>query len=101
MNPSDYTTISFPFLGLELNPGRGFDLGPLTVNFYGLIIGIGLLLAVLYGCKRSKHFGIREDDILDGVLWIVPFAVLCARLYYCIFSWDSYADNPFSFSTSS
>ena len=45
MNPSDYTTISFPFLGLELNPGRGFDIGPLTVNFYGLIIGIGLLLA--------------------------------------------------------
>ena len=96
MNPSDYTTISFPFLGLELNPGRSFDLGPLTVNFYGLIIGIGLLLAVWYGCKRSKRFGIREDDILDGVLWIVPFAVLCARLYYCIFSWDSYKDNPIS-----
>ena len=96
MNPSDYTTISFPFLGLELNPGRGFDLGPLTVNFYGLIIGIGLLLAVWYGCKRGKRFGIREDDILDGVLWIVPFAVLCARLYYCIFTWDSYKDNPIS-----
>ena len=96
MHPSNYSTISFPFLGLELNPGRSFDLGPLTVNFYGLIIGIGLLLAVWYGCKRSKHFGIREDDILDGVLWIVPFAVLCARLYYCIFSWDSYAGNPIS-----
>ena len=96
MHPSDYTTISFPFLGLELNPGRSFDIGPLTVNFYGLIIGIGLLLAVLYGCKRSKQFGIKQDDILDGVLWIVPFAVLCARLYYCIFSWDSYKDNPIS-----
>ena len=96
MNPSNYSTISFPFLGLELDPGRSFDIGPLTVNFYGLIIGIGLLLAVWYGCKRSKHFGIREDDILDGVLWIVPFAVLCARLYYCVFSWDSYAGNPIS-----
>ena len=96
MNPSDYTTISFPFLGLELNPGRSFDLGPLTVNFYGLIIGVGLLLAVWYGCKRSKEFGIRQDDILDGVLWVTPFAILCARLYYCIFSWDSYASNPIS-----
>ena len=64
MHPSDYTTISFPVLGLELNPGRSFDIGPLTVNFYGLIIGIGLLLAVLYGCKRSKQFGIKQDDIL-------------------------------------
>ena len=96
MNPSDYTTISFPFLGLELNPGRGFDIGPLTVNFYGLIIGIGLLLAVFYGCRRSKQFGFKEDDILDGVLWVTPFAILCARLYYCIFSWDSYASNPIS-----
>ena len=96
MNPSDYTTISFPFLGLELNPGRGFNIGPLTINFYGLIIGIGLLLAVWYGCKRSKHFGFKEDDILDGVLWVTPFAILCARLYYCIFSWDSYASNPIS-----
>ena len=96
MNPGDYSVISFPFLGIEINPGRGFDIGPLTVNFYGLIIGIGLLLAVLYGCKRSKQFGIREDDILDGVLWIVPFSVLCARLYYCIFSWDHYASDPIS-----
>lgn len=96
MNPSDYSTISFPFLGIELNPGRSFDLGPLTINFYGLIIGIGLLLAVWYGCKRSKQFGFREDDILDGVLWVTPFAILCARLYYCIFSWEVYASNPIS-----
>ena len=96
MNPSDYTTISFPFLGLELNPDRSFSLGPLTINFYGLIIGIGLLLAVFYACKRSKQFGLKQDDILDGVLWVTPFAILCARLYYCIFSWDSYADNPIS-----
>ena len=96
MTPSDYTTISFPFLGLELNPDRSFSIGPLTVNYYGLIIGIGLLLAVWYGSKRCKHFGFRENDILDGVLWVTPFAILCARLYYCIFSWDSYASDPIS-----
>ena len=49
MEPSDYTTISFPFLGLELNPDRGFSIGPLTVNFYGLIIGIGLLAVGIAG----------------------------------------------------
>ena len=43
-----------------------------------------------------SQFGLTEDDILDGVLCIVPFAVLCARLYYCIFSWDSYKDDPIS-----
>ena len=96
MNPSDYSTISFPFLGLELNPGRGFDIGPLSVHFYGLVIAVGLMLAIIYACRRCKEFGIKEDDIIDGVLWIVPFAVLCARAYYCIFSWDEYRNDPVS-----
>ena len=96
MNPSDFSTISFPSLGIEWDPARNFSIGPLTINFYGLIIAFGLLLAVLYACKRSKQFGMTVDDLTDGVLWIVPFAIICARLYYCIFSWDSYKDNPLS-----
>ena len=96
MNPSNYSTISFPFLGLEVNPGRGFDIGPLSIHFYGIAIAIGLMLAVLYACRRSKAFGIKEDDIIDGVLWIVPFAIVCARAYYCIFSWADYKDDPIS-----
>ena len=91
-----YTTISFPGLGLELNPPSYFSIGPLTIHFYGVIIALGLILAVVYGMRRSKQFGFTEDHILDGVLWIVPFAILCARLYYCVFEWDSYKDNPIS-----
>ena len=96
MNPSDYSAISFPSLGIEVNPGRGFSVGPLSVNYYGMIIAFGLLLAVLYGWKRSKKFGFKEDDILDGVLWVTPFAIICARAYYCIFQWEIYASNPIS-----
>ncbi len=91
-----YTTISFPGLGLEMNPPRILELGPLTIHFYGLIIATGLILAAIYGMKRSKEFGLNEDLILDGVLWVTPFAILCARAYYCIFSWPQYADNPIS-----
>ena len=96
MNPSNYSAISFPFLGLEIDPPRGFSIGPVDVRFYGLIIAIGLMLAVWYGCKRSKEFGLKADDLLDGVLWVAPFAFLCARLYYCVFEWERYADNPIS-----
>lgn len=91
-----YTEIFFPALGLSMNPPRSFTVGPFTIHFYGLIIALGLILAVLYACRRSKQFGITEDDLLDGVLWVTPFAVLCARAYYCIFSWAHYADNPIS-----
>ena len=97
MNPSNYSSISFPFLGLEVNPPRSLSLGPLNIYLYGVAIALGLILAVVYVCRRSKEFvGLSDDDILDGVLWITPFAIVCARLYYVAFSWESYRDNPIS-----
>ena len=96
MNPSNYSVISFPGLGLEIDPGRSLSLGPLTIHYYGLIIATGLLLAVIYGLRRCKQFGIKDDDIVDGVLWVTPFAILCARAYYCIFSWHEFAHDPIS-----
>ncbi len=84
-----YTTITFPSLGIELNPPKSFALGPLTIHFYGVIIACGLLLAALYVMRRCKEFGIKEDDFLDGLLWIAPVSVLCARLYYCIVEWEN------------
>ena len=97
MNPSNYSSISFPFLGLEVNPPRSLSLGPLNIYLYGVAIALGLILAVVYVCHRSKEFvGLSDDDILDGVLWITPFAIVCARLYYVAFSWENYRDNPIS-----
>ncbi len=96
MIPANYSTISFPFLGVEMNPPRTLELGPLTLHFYGLIIAMGLMLAVVYCCRRGPEFGLKEDDILDGVLWITPFAIVCARIYYVAFSWEEYAADPIS-----
>ena len=92
-----YTEISFPALDLVMNPGRAVSIGPLTVHYYGAIIAFGLILGVLYACRRSKDFGLKEDDLIDGVLWVTPFAIICARAYYVIFRWaEEYAANPIS-----
>ena len=96
MNPRDLSTITFPSLGIEINPPRGIPFDDPRVYFYGLIIAAGLMLAVLYSCRRSKEFGIKEDDLLDGVLWVTPFAIICARAYYCIFAWHEFANDPIS-----
>jgi len=96
MDTSKFSSIQFPSLGLEMNPPKGFPLFGFEIRFYGIVIAVGLLLAVMYGLKRSKEFGLKEDDILDGVLGIVPFAIICARLYYCIFSWEDYKADPIS-----
>lgn len=86
--------ISFPQFGFEWDPSTSFSIGSLEIHWYGVIIAVGLMLAVLYACGRCKEFGLREDDLIDGVLCIVPFAIVCARAYYCIFQWDSYKNDP-------
>ena len=91
-----YTNISFPGLGIDIDPVRQFSLGPLTIHMYGIVIAFGLVLAVIYAMRRAPKFGLTEDHVLDGVLWVTPFAILCARAYYCAFSWELYADNPIS-----
>ena len=90
--------IAFPGLGFEINPPTGFTIGGFEIMFYGLIIGLGLLLCCIYGLRRGKDFGLTQDDILDGAIWIIPFAIVCARLYYCAFYWKEggYAANPIS-----
>lgn len=89
-----YATISFPSLGISINPGYTLDIGPISIRYYGIVIAVGLLLACVYGLRRGKQFGLTQDDILDGALWIIPFAIVCARAYYCIFAWDEFAANP-------
>ncbi len=57
----NYTTISFPSLEISLDPPRTFSLGPVTLHLYGLVIAVGLLLAVLYSLRRCKQFGLKQD----------------------------------------
>ncbi len=91
-----YENISFPGLGINWNPPSYFTIGSLSIHFYGILIASGLLLALVYAWRRCHEFGILADDITDGVLWIVPLAIVCARAYYCVFEWDQYKANPIS-----
>ena len=89
--------ISFPNLGITVDPSPvAFTVLGKDIYWYGIIIAGGFLLAVLYMLYRAKTFGITQDDVLDLVLWAVPIGVICARLYYCVFYWDLYRDNPIS-----
>ncbi len=89
--------ITFPNLGIELNPSRvAFTLFGKDIYWYGIIIALGFALAVIYAMRRVDEFGLVQDNILDFIFVAVPAAVICARLYYCIFEWESYKDNPIS-----
>lgn len=87
--------ITFPGLGLSFNPSRvAFSIGSKDIYWYGIIIAVGFLLAVFYAIRRSEQFGLTQDNIIDMLICAVPLAIICARAYYCIFSWDMYKENP-------
>ena len=90
-----YQEISFPGLGLNMNPSRvAFSIGAKDFYWYGIIIAVGFLLAVAYGLRRSRQFGLTQDNIIDMLICAVPSAVVCARAYYCLFKWELYRDDP-------
>ena len=89
--------ISFPFLGnLSINPPSYFTVFGRNIYFYGVLIALGFLLAILYCGHRSKDFGIKADDFYDLMLWVIPICILGARLYYVLFRLDEYLAYPAS-----
>lgn len=71
-----------------------FEIGPLTVNWYGLIIGIGIALALVIAMRESDRRGLDKEIFADLMLWAIPIAIISARIYYVIFQWDYYSQNP-------
>lgn len=79
--------ISFPGLGIDafkVDP-VAFELFGREVMWYGVIICLGMLLAVLYAWYRFKKEGFTEDEFFNYAIFLIPISVLCARLYYVIF----------------
>ncbi|MDQ0220014.1 prolipoprotein diacylglyceryl transferase [Peribacillus cavernae] len=76
-----------------LNP-IALDLGPLQVHWYGLIIGAGVLLALYLAVREAERRGLSKDTFVDLILFAVPIAIICARIYYVLFEWDYYSQHP-------
>lgn len=70
------------------------QLGPFPVYWYGIIIGTGVLLGLWLATREGERLGIPKDTFVDLVLIAVPIAILFARMYYVIFEWEYYAQNP-------
>ncbi len=89
------SSISFPMLGnFSINPPSYFTVFGKNIYFYGVIIALGFLLAIMYCSRKSRSFGIKQDDLYDLLLWLIPLSIVGARLYYVLFKLDYYIQNP-------
>ena len=74
-----------------------FRIGGKAIYWYGILIALGVVLALWFCMTQKEKYGISEDDLLDAVLWGVPLSVVGARVYYVIFYLDIFkkADGSF------
>ena len=71
-----------------------FQLGPIEVHWYGIIIAAGILLGYFIAQEGAKRAGLHKDALIDIIFWSAIFGFIAARIYFVIFQWPYYAANP-------
>ena len=70
-----------------------FWIGDKPIYWYGIILGCGVLAGLWLCSHQAKNYGLKEDNVLDMVLWGVPLGILGARTYYVIFYQDLFRNE--------
>lgn len=70
------------------------QIGPIPIYWYGIIMTSAFILGTALAYRRAAACGIDSDHVLNMLLLIIPASIICARLYYVIFSLEDYRYNP-------
>ena len=95
--------ISFPGLFGDWQftvPSKALNIGN-GIYWYGIIIAAGMLLGLYFCMKQAPKYGLSEDNIIDTVLWVIPFSIIGARIYYVLFYLDLFRGSDGSINWSS
>ncbi|HDZ7538692.1 TPA: prolipoprotein diacylglyceryl transferase [Staphylococcus aureus] len=71
-----------------------FNLGPLSVRWYGIIIAVGILLGYFVAQRALVKAGLHKDTLVDIIFYSALFGFIAARIYFVIFQWPYYSENP-------
>ena len=90
----DYNEIVFPKLGIDVHvDATAFSLFGLDIQWYGIIITTGLILALIIALKHMRGVGLDPDRAIDAIIGGIIGGIVGARAYYVAFNWSEYAGN--------
>lgn len=70
------------------------QIGPLSIYWYGVIIALGAFLGLYLATREADRLGLNKELIIDLIVFAIPISIISARLYYVIFEWHRYVDQP-------
>ncbi len=76
-----------------MNP-VAFSIFGIEIMWYGILIASAVLIGTLLALRECRRIGFKEENLIDLLIFIIPIAIIGARAYYVIFSWDYYSKNP-------
>lgn len=76
----------------QINP-VAFTLFGLEIRWYGILIAVAVTIGIILARSRAFRHGLKSDDVLDVIVWMLPFGIIGARLYYVIFNWSNYSGD--------
>ena len=90
----DYNEIVFPKLGIDLHVNStAFSIGGLDIQWYGILITLGLVLAMIYAFTQVKKYGLNPDRVLDCIIGGIaaaglPFTAASSAVCWWAFWWQ-------------
>ncbi len=94
MTENNYYQIVFPKLDISFNvESTAFSIGDFNIQWYGLIITFGMILAMIFGFSQMKKYGINSERAMDCVIGGIIGGIIGARTYYVIMEWENYAGD--------
>lgn len=86
--------IRFPHLGISIpSVGKSISVFGFSIAYYGIVIAFGMICGFLMAEWQAKRMDQDREVILDLALWDIIFALVGARIYFVVFSWDYYKDH--------
>ncbi len=87
-------TIRFPHLGITLEHViRSVHVGGIEIACYGIVLAAAMVTGLLLAMKVAEKTGQDPEDYFDLGIIAIIVSVICARIYYVVFSWDYYREH--------
>lgn len=74
-----------------------FTIFGVDIYWYAVLIVVAIIIGIIWCKIYDSRYGIKFNDIIDLLIFLLPISFLCARIYYYVFAWESFKANPLEF----